>query len=162
MKIGLYYESISGWQGGRDLFAILFRSLQAGCAPVDQITIVTHQSRDRLFWRLAHIGKHVLTTVPWDRGWLARELVRTPKSKQFRQIYGSSARIEWVPRQRSQIDCDHLLSAFDVVGPLQVPPRSQSCKAWVGYITDCQHKRLPHNFSPEECARRDQVYSLNF
>jgi glycosyltransferase involved in cell wall biosynthesis len=158
MRIGLYYESLSGWQGGRDVFAMLFRSLQVGCEGGDQITIIAHQARDSVPWRLAHVGKRVLTTFPWDREWLARELLRTSKRQHFHQLFGAAAEIDWVTETDSLTKRERMLAGFDAVGLFQNPPEAGSCEAWVAWVTDCQHRRLPQNFSTEERARRDLVY----
>jgi glycosyltransferase involved in cell wall biosynthesis len=159
MRIGLYYEAVSGWQGGRDLFTLLFRSLQLAREPDDQITIIAQQGWDSWPWRVAHVGKHVLTRYPWESEWLVNEIFRTPKKKAFRQTFGQSTPVKWLQRQDTQIDCDEIFSAFDVIGPFQSPPPLHGNRPWVGYITDCQHRRFPHNFSAEECARRDRVYA---
>jgi glycosyltransferase involved in cell wall biosynthesis len=52
-----------------------------------------------------------------------------------------------------------MFTEFDAVGLLQSPPETDGCEAWVAWVTDCQHKRFPQNFSAEECARRDRVYA---
>jgi glycosyltransferase involved in cell wall biosynthesis len=158
MKIGLHYNCLMGWQGGRDLFRLLFDCLQAGCEPDDQVAILAQKVRDALPWRLARLGKHVLSRYPWDRDWMAREIVRTSTKESLRRTFGHSVRLEWTAAPTTQSDRSRVSSAFDVIGPLCSPP-SDNGAAWVGYIPDCQHRRLPQNFTAEERAQRDRAFS---
>jgi glycosyltransferase involved in cell wall biosynthesis len=157
MKIALYCDDFLGWQGGVDFFRLILESLKAGSLPDDQITIVAQRVLDTLPWRLARLGNHVLKRFPWDCEWMAREIGRIPKEELLRQAFGRSARVEWIQAPAALSNWSRLPSAFDVIGPLVLPPSDQC--ACVGYIPDCQHRRLPHNFSAEERARRDRRFS---
>src|SRR5262245_45127671 len=92
MRMAVFCDELLRWQGGRDVFRILFESLKLGCAAEDEITIAIWASRDSLSWRAAHIGKHLLTKFPHDYRWIARE-IRHPKKKLIRGIIGERARL---------------------------------------------------------------------
>ena len=157
MKIGLYYDRVSSWQGGRDLFAMLFQSLQVGCEPDDQIGIVVHKSRDKLPWRLARIGKHLLTRFPPDYRWIASEIRRIPRKRVIEEAIEKSIKLAQLGKDQSTFGLSRRLPSFDIIGPCTSPP--EKGEAWFGYIPDCQHRRLPHFFSQEECAARDKHFA---
>ena len=147
-----------GWQGGRDLYRLLFDCLQAVCETDDQVVILAQNMRDALPWRLARLGKHVLSRYPWDRDWMAWEIARTSIKESLRRTFGHSVKFESTAALTTQSDRSWESSAFDVIGPLCSPP-SDNGVAWVGYIPDCQHRRLPQNFSAEERIQRDRAFS---
>jgi glycosyltransferase involved in cell wall biosynthesis len=155
MRIALFGDELLGWQGGRDFFRILFESLKLGCAAEDEIAIAMRVSRDALLWRAVQIGKHLLTSFPCDFRWIAREIRRTPRKKLIRQIIGENVRIA-IFKEKGSLQ---VLSEFDVAGPFLYPPDWLGTDAWVGYLFDCQHRRLAHFFSPEERAARDDQFA---
>ena len=162
MKIALFGDELLGWQGGRDFFRILFESLKLGCADEDdkdEVTIATRQCRDSLPWRLARIGKHLLSSFPYDYRWMAREMMRASGNKLIRRITGERARFVTFEGKESHRKLTHALREFDVAGPFLSPPDWLDGQAWVGYLFDCQHRRLSHFFSPQECAARDDQFA---
>ena len=158
MRIALYCDELTEWQGGRDFFRRLFESLKLGCAPEDEITIVS-LARDLLPWRVLRIGKHLLTKFPYDFGWIAREIRRVPQEKLVREIIGDGVRLALLKGTGSHPKYSQTLRDFDVTGPFLSPPDWLGDRPWVGHIPDCQHKRLPHFFSPEERAARDSRFA---
>ena len=161
MKIALFADDQLGWQGGRDFLRILFESLKLGCAAEDEITIVTRVHRDSFPWRLVHIGKYLLSNFPYDYRWIAHEMMRVSRDKLIRRITGERARFVTSQENESHRKRFQTLPEFDVAGPFWYPPDWIDSHAWVGYLWDCQHKRLPHFFSHQECvAREDQFAKL--
>ncbi len=156
MKIGLYYEHLSSWQGGRDYFRLLLRGLRAGLEPDDQITIVANKSPERLRRKVLNVGKRLLTNFPLDQS-IAETLSLDPRVRSIKQLVGAGNRLVLLPAD--QLAASRRLSAFDVVGPFSSPPALGSCRAWLGYLFDCQHKRLLEFFSEAERAGRDTNFS---
>jgi glycosyltransferase involved in cell wall biosynthesis len=89
---------------------------------------------------------------------MAREIARVPKEEQLRQAFGRSVRLQWTGGSAAKPDLSRISSAFDAIGPLLAAPCNQRTP-WIGYIPDCQHKRLPCNFSAVESDKRDRVFS---
>jgi hypothetical protein len=159
MRIVLCGDDLLGWQGGRDFFRILFESLKLGCAAEDEITIATRVARDSLPWRVARIGKHLLTRFPYELRWIAREIRHVPRETIIRKITGERARLAVFRGKELYHKYSQASSEFDVAGPFSSPPDWLGCDAWVGYLFDCQHKRLPRFFSPQERAARDDQFA---
>jgi glycosyltransferase involved in cell wall biosynthesis len=156
MKIGLYYEHLSSWQGGRDLFWILYRGLQTGREPGDQIAVVANKSPGRLRRKIWNAGKRSLTNFVFDRS-IVETLSLDPRARSIKQLMRAGDRLVLLPAD--ELATSRRLSAFDVVGPFWSPPAIGSCRAWVGYLFDCQHKRLPEFFSDDARAGRDADFS---
>ena len=159
MKIALFADELLGWQGGRDFLRILFESLKRGCAAEDEINIVTRVCRDSFPWRLAHIGKHLLSSFPHDYRWIAHEMMRVSRDKLIKRITGERARFVTSRGNESHRKRFQALREFDVAGPFLSPPDWIDSHAWVGYLFDCQHKRFPHFFSHQECVARDDQFA---
>jgi glycosyltransferase involved in cell wall biosynthesis len=159
MRIALYGDELLTWQGGRDLFRILFESLNLGCAAEDEIIVITRASRDSLPWRVARIGKYLLTHFPYDFRWIIHELRRVSREKLINDVIGERARLFVVRGKLLSRKAFQALPEFDVAGPFMSPPTWLGNGAWIGYLFDCQHKRFPNFFSPQECVARDHQFA---
>ena len=159
MKIALFADQLLGWQGGRDFLRILFESLKLGCAAEDEIIMVTRVRRDSFPWRLAQIGKHLLSSFPYDYRWIAHEMMRVSGGKLIERITGERPRFVTSGGNESQRKRFQALRDFDVAGPFLSPPDWIDRHAWVGHLFDCQHKRFPHFFSHQECVGRDDQFT---
>jgi glycosyltransferase involved in cell wall biosynthesis len=151
LRIALICDELLDWQGGRDFFRILFESLKFGCTAQEQINVATRVSRDSFAWRAMRVGKHLVTRWPCDLYWIAQEFKRIPREKLISDILGERIRLAVLKGHKANIE-------FDVVGPFMYPPGWLGDCPWVGYPGDCQHKRLPQFFSPQECAARDEHF----
>ena len=145
--------------GGARFFSDPVESLKLGCEGEDEVTIATRISRDSLPWRMVGIGKHLLTRFPHDYRWIARETRRVPQKKLITAIIGEQARLAVYRENESHSKHIRALPEFDVAGPFLSLPDWLDRGAWVGYLFDCQHKRLPHFFSPQECVARDDQFA---
>jgi glycosyltransferase involved in cell wall biosynthesis len=155
LRIGFDGDSLQGWHAGVDLFRILLNCLEVARSPDDEITVIAHASRDAFPWRILRVGKHMITSFSCDRQWISSELKRIPRKKLIRETVGKAMKLEMFPTVESKFS--RALSEFDVIGPLIYPPKG--CHAWLGYIADCQHRRLPHLFSEAERSARDAQWS---
>lgn len=156
MRLGLSFDEVLGWQGGRDFAFMVHQSLILAREPGDEITILTQEMKDSTPWRVARIAKHVLTQRTWDTDWIRAEMER-PRRKHFiQQVIGPCERLEWMPSRWSRCAAGR---AFDVVGLFQAQPDGLGETGWVGYLPDCQHKHLPSFFLPTERDRRDETYA---
>lgn len=154
MRIGLYFDEIMSWQGGRDLARMMYQNLLLGLKDEDEVQAVTQLRRDAPIWRVLRILKHLGYRWPWDLDWVRQEVVRPRRRDYITDEVErlSAAELEdWMQR-----------APFDAVGPFQpFSPHisAQRKRNWVGYLWDCQHKRLPHLFDEREAESRDQGFS---
>jgi glycosyltransferase involved in cell wall biosynthesis len=155
VKIGLDFDSTKNWQGGRDFFRVLYESLQQSAVPDDAITVLATAHRDALPWRLARVGKHAVTRLPPNPSWMWSELRRTTTKALIRKTFGHPVKAKILhPTKRKTLSS----KLFDVVGPLDAVHRD-SPLPWLGYIPDCQHRKLPQFFSQAEIIARDKRFS---
>ena len=160
MKIVLFADDLLGWQGGRDFLRILFASLELGCDAKDKITIGT-RSRDSLFWRVARIAKHLLTKFPYDYDWIGQEIRRVSRNKLITEMMENRIRPVLLRGKGYRFKFAEVPSEYDAVGPFMFPPDWLGSDAWVGYLPDCQHRRLPH-FSLPKSAQREIFSSRRY
>lgn len=157
MRIGLYFDEILDWQGGRDLARMMYQNLLLAQEDEDEFQVVTRNLKDAPILRTLRILKHLVCRWPWDLDWVRREAVRSSRRDYIAQILGHIERLKFAPFDNADLSDWIRRASFDVVGPFQhVPPRK---RGWVGYLPDCQHKRLPHFFDERECERRDVRFS---
>src|SRR5262245_24009881 len=153
MRIALFGDELLAWQGGQDFFRILFKSIKLGSPGEDEVTIATCIRRDSLPWRVARVGKHLLSKFPRDYRWMAHEMTRGSRTGLIRRLTGEKTRFVYSGRK------DFGAQDFDVAGPFMSPPDWIEGNAWIGYLFDCQHKRLPYFFSEQERAARDHQFA---
>jgi glycosyltransferase involved in cell wall biosynthesis len=161
MKIGLFPDPLLNWnwnwQGGRDFFAMFFDSLSTTSEPDDEIQILSISKRDTRLWQVARVAKHLVTKFPPDLNWVKKELTRPTRAFVIAGIVGRKANIQVL----SELNFGALKNGFspDVMGPwhgLKPPGIHTPC---VGYIPDCQHRRMPNFFSAEEVVARDTMFA---
>jgi glycosyltransferase involved in cell wall biosynthesis len=156
MKIGLLPDHLMVWQGGRDFFAMLFDSLGMASHPEDEIRILSIARRETRPWRVARIGKHLVSRFPPDLRWVKKELTRPSRSSVISSMVGQKVKVELV----SELSHRALACGYspDVIGPCLSKPHDTDVPC-VGYIPDCQHCRMPNFFSAEEIGSRNTLFA---
>lgn len=152
--IALLPRGFIEWVGGLDFLRLCISALSVG-APGATWNIMSPQQtvRQRLFL-LAMLAKRRLTTPPWKP-------IQIPFRASESQLRESFASVGAVANFVQFKDTNAtLLSAMQRIGARVVFPCSTSLGksfpiAWVGYIPDLQHKRLPHLFTRRERWQRD-------
>ena len=134
------------WQGGREFFRLAATSLCVSLEPGDRLAIVAPRLHDGFGFRLARVAKRVLLRRA-SRAWIREELARKGQRSILRRLLG-----------RGFTYANASPSTFDVVGPLGGLPYLLGGAAWLGYIPDLQHRRLPEMFSAAERDARDGHY----
>jgi glycosyltransferase involved in cell wall biosynthesis len=157
MKIGLFPDHLLAWQGGQDFFAMFFGSLSMVVEPEDEIRILSTPRRDTRPWRATRVIKHLVTRFPPDVNWIMYELTRPNRAGVIAGLVGRNVTIEIV----SKLHRGALAYRFspDVIGPRYGSKIHGIDAPCVGYIPDCQHRRMGHYFSVEEIAWRDTVFA---
>lgn len=134
IRIGLTPRDFLGWQGGRELFALIHEALAASLDGDDDVSLVSGIESHS---RARRAASRVRT---WAAG-LARG--SRPASR-----VTPAEPIGTQPYRRG---------AVAVIGPLISPPLALDIP-WVGYIPDVQHRHLPDLFSARERAARDRRF----
>ena len=115
--------------------------------------------RGTLPTRAAQVAKHLLSTFPYDFRWIAHEMMRDSRIRLIRRLTGEPARFATPRRKESPEKGLQAFPEFDAAGPFLSPPDWMDGNAWVGYLFDCQHRRLPHFFSEQERSARDDQFA---
>jgi glycosyltransferase involved in cell wall biosynthesis len=157
MKIALIADGFLGWQGGRDLFCMLVDAVNSAAGSDEEAFVWSTPARDTLPWRMGRVAKHALRRFPPDRRWMTAELQRQSTAALLREMLGQSGRRP--KRGRSRISTSAFPEPADVVASHGPPPPMFDNAAWVAYLPDCQHRRLPQFFSAREIIARDDQYS---
>jgi hypothetical protein len=164
MKIGLVPDYSMGWQGGRDFFFALADSLNRALEPEDESRILLVVRRDSRRRRIARIAKRLLFSFPPDLQSAKSELVKIldppDMSEIISEYLGTIAEqfnVEIISEQQAgKSSCNYLP---DVIGPWHGARPSGLDVPCVGHVADCQHLRLPENFSSDEIAERNARFS---
>lgn len=138
IRIGLTPRDFLAWEGGRELFQLMARSLRSDLGEGDSLAVAERVGQGGL-------GRRVGTEA-WNR--FAHALLRRRRAKapDLAALVGDAMAISRDPDRR-----------FDAVGPFTRPPFGVRAP-WIGYIPDVQHRRLPDLFSEAERRRRDRDF----
>jgi len=163
--VGICADVLISWAGGMDLVAYVTRSLKAA-RPRGRLTLLVPgaaPAKRRFTWKSVRYA-----IKDWVKALIGRP--RLPQNPEITQNLQSDELI----RRLRQIDPslevrysagldDGLAQAaadlrLDAVYLAMRCPKSRPACALVGYVPDYQHRHLPHLFSTEERAQRDQVF----
>lgn len=154
-----------GWAGGRDLVVMTARALRAA-DPSSRLCLLVPglpRKRPELTWKRFRYA--IKDTV--------KALIGRPRLKQSPEASPADAVEELVRRIRkfspdlevrysagldnglAQAAADLRLDAVYLA--MRLPKPRPDC-ALVGYVPDYQHRHLPHLFSAEELAERDEIF----
>lgn len=154
MKVGVPAWPLIGWDGGVDFLHTVCGSLAAADHPVELHLLVptrgTRLAVHRLNLRLRRMakrlqGRSTAHLQPPDLDRLPDFIKNAGTSIRLHEIDSGSAAIR---RAFRQLQLDIVLPSLNPLEPADDVP-------WIGYLTDLQHKHLPHFFPPPESAKRD-------
>lgn len=163
--MGICADVLIGWAGGMDLVAYVTRSLKAA-RPRGRLTLLVPgaaPTKRRLTWKSfryavkdrikALIGRPRLAQNPdISRNLQSDELFRRLKQiDPSLEIRYSAGLDDGLAQAAAELRLDAIYLAMRC-------PKSRPACALVGYVPDYQHRHLPHLFSTEERAQRDQVF----
>lgn len=163
--MGICADVLIGWAGGMDLVAYVTRSLKAA-RPCGRLTLLVPgaaPTKRRLTWKSFRYAVKDRIKALIGRPRLAQnpDITRSLQSDElFRRLKQIDPSLEI--RYSAGLD-DGLAQAaaelrLDAVYLAMRSPQSRPACALVGYVPDYQHRHLPHLFSTEERAQRDQVF----
>lgn len=163
--MGICADVLIGWAGGMDLVAYVTRSLKAA-RPRGRLTLLVPgaaPTKRRLTWKSFRYAVKDRIKGLIGRPRLAQnpDITRNLQSDElFRRLKQIDPSLEI--RYSAGLD-DGLAQAaaalrLDAVYLAMRSPQSRPACALVGYVPDYQHRHLPHLFSTEERAQRDQVF----
>ena len=159
--MGICADVLIGWAGGMDLVAYVTRSLKAA-RPRGRLTLLVPgaaPAKRRLTWK--SFRHAIKAAFGWQRIEPRQaDPVREKSDELFRRLKQIDPSLEI--RYSAGLD-DGLAQAaaelrLDAVYLAMRSPQSRPACALVGYVPDYQHRHLPHLFSTEERAQRDQVF----
>ena len=159
--MGISADVLIDWAGGRDLVAYVIRSLKTA-RPQCRLTLLvpgTGPTKQKFTWKsVRHAIKGLFTQQRLKQR--QADPVRERSDELIRRLRQIDPSLE--VRYSAGLD-DGLAQAvaelrLDAIYLAMRCPKSRPACAIVGYVPDYQHRHLPHLFSAEELAQRDQVF----
>ena len=152
-RIALLHDFLAAGAGGTDLLCFLVSSLASVSPETCWSILVPSSGIERSFPALAKRGIKALAGMKTDPGTSDAELMTTITSSGSRvDVINYRDTAAGIAKAMRQCRAEALFLCRRSLGRSFAFP-------WIGYISDLQHKRMPHWFKGVERWHRDRVFS---
>ncbi|MGB8481132.1 MAG: glycosyltransferase [Acidobacteriaceae bacterium] len=159
VRIAFLGESLIGWTGGVDFLRLCISGLSSTVSVGEwDVLIPKHTLTQRMRSVAGSIKRQLLALTTKGEKSRYSPVSIAELQDAMNHIEGT---VEIIPYRNSRAGLIRVLSRrkSEVLFPCQLSLGRKFPVAWVGYIPDLQHKRLPHFFSRSECLLRDRLFS---